>query len=215
MTSKVVSYKDLFAEFISASDLLESQLVEQLHEEIGSDLMALKLKLSASELIDDVKVDLDEKISGLLGKIKNLANQFYPSALDELGLISALRSCVRRLNHFSNVTVEFNENNTSSAGIHLDRQRQLYYIVEEVLIKVIEESNENKIMLTMTKTDEFFNISITDTQDICQTILTNENFLTDLGIQKMYSRLNKMDAQIICEMNNNEPAIKISTRNDK
>lgn len=213
MTSKVVSYKDLFAEFISASDLLESKIVEQLHEEIGSDLMALKLKISASELIEEVKSEFDQNINGLLKKIKNLSNQFYPSALDELGLLGALRSSARSFDKFSKVSIRLAENNIDILRISIDRQRQLYYIIEEILIKVIDDSNKNIIQIKLNESNENFVVAITDDQQVCKTILTNENFLSDLGIQKMHSRLNKLNAQISCEDLHDGPSLKIVTQN--
>lgn len=215
MTSKVVSYKDLFAEFISASDLFESKIVEQLHEEIGSDLMALKLKLSASNLKDNVKGEFDESINGLLIKIKNLTNQFYPVALDELGLLAGLRSCVRRFNRFTNVSVELIEKFEPRLCLPLEGQRQLYYIIEELLIKIIDNSSENSIFVTVDESFGLLTIVVHDSQRVCQTILSNENFLSDLGIQKMHSRLNKMAATIVCEQINNEPKIKIIARNEE
>ena len=215
MTSKVVSYKELFAEFISASDLFESKIVEQLHEEIGSDLMALKLKLSASNLTEKIKGEVDENINGLLLKIKNLSNQFYPVALDELGLLAALRSCVRRFNRFTNITVQLVEKFEPCLEMPLEGQRQLYYIIEELLIKIIEDSDQNSIFITVDESFGLVTVIIHDSQHICQTILSNEGFLSDLGIQKMHSRLNKMAATIVCEQINKAPKIKIIARNEE
>ena len=162
MTSKVVSYKDLFSEYISAIDLQESKLVEQLHEEIGSDLMALKLKLSASDMIDEMKSDIDEKINALLLKIKDLTNQFYPTSLDELGLIGALKTYVRKCDQKHGVQVNLLDNNKSELCLSIDHQRQLYYIVEEILVKIIDNSVENTISLSIIQFDNDTELSISD-----------------------------------------------------
>lgn len=213
MTSKVVSYKKLFSEFISASDLLESKIVEQLHEEIGSDLMALKLKLSASDLMEEVKNDVDDKINCLLMKIKELSNQFYPAALDELGLKGALRACVRKCNHFSNVTVNFKEVEKADLSMPIETQRQLYYITEEILLKIIDQSKDNAIEIEMNEFERDFELKIADKENISRTILTNEVYLTDLGIQKMHSRIASINAKILYQDADHEPKIKILVTN--
>ena len=76
-------------------------IARELHDEVGQSLTATRINLrdlaqqAAETPLHKQLTDTEELISELLGKVRQMSLDLHPSVLDDLGLVPALRWCVR------------------------------------------------------------------------------------------------------------------------
>lgn len=89
---------------VSAKEEERRRLRRDLHDGLGPKLAAVGLKLDATKVMIDTRpgeakrvlTDVREDIRGTIDDIRRLVYELRPPALDELGLVGALRECVDR-----------------------------------------------------------------------------------------------------------------------
>ena len=104
----------ILTQLVSAQEAERSRVARELHDQLGQQLTALRLKLESlkggagkrEQLEADVNQLLD-LTSQLDSDVDFLAWQLRPVALDDLGLADALRVYVRQWSDHVNIATEF------------------------------------------------------------------------------------------------------------
>ena len=84
-----------------AQEAERREIARELHDEIGQSLTATRINLrdlgqqTTSAPLQERVAATEEIISELLGKVRQMSLDLHPSVLDDLGLVPALRWCVR------------------------------------------------------------------------------------------------------------------------
>ncbi|MBD3225733.1 MAG: PAS domain S-box protein [Caldithrix sp.] len=132
-----------------------ANIARELHDELGQILTALKMDLSmlgedieesdqmnARKVIRELQ-DMEELVGSTIKNIRKLITELRPEALDNLGLISALRWHCEELNNKSNIHIEFK---TDLDELEMDRERAIaiYRIAQEALTNVNRHSKARR-----------------------------------------------------------------------
>ena len=108
-------------------------IAQELHDEVGQSLTALKLRLQVAEPSEQV-VQARGLVDELLTRVSNLSLDLRPAMLDDLGLLPALVWLFERYSKQTNVKVEF---------AHTGLDGRMSPIVETAAFRIVQEALTN------------------------------------------------------------------------
>ena len=157
------------SQIIKAQEQERKRIARELHDETSQVLTSLLISLAVLEEsittqeARDRITETRQLAHQTLRAIRNLSIDLRPSALDDLGLLPALRWYVKEYQQKTNIEVEFH-----TAGFK-DRQRlspemetALYRIVQESLTNVAKHAQAHKVTIMLQEEDAAVNATITD-----------------------------------------------------
>ncbi len=157
------------SQIIKAQEQERKRIARELHDETSQVLTSLLISLAVLEEsittqeARDRITETRQLAHQTLRAIRNLSIDLRPSALDDLGLLPALRWYVKEYQQKTNIEVEFH-----TAGFR-DRQRlspemetALYRIVQESLTNVAKHAQAHKVTIMLREENDAVNATITD-----------------------------------------------------
>lgn len=155
------------SQIINAQEQERKRIARELHDETSQMLTSLLISLAileksvTTQQASDRIADTRKLAHQTLRAIRNLSIDLRPSALDDLGLLPALRWYLKEYQQKCAIEVEFNE-----SGFHerlpAEMETVLYRIVQEALTNTARHSNARKVVITMKEDREAVYATITD-----------------------------------------------------
>ncbi|MFD9717161.1 sensor histidine kinase [Streptomyces sp. NPDC059076] len=141
------------ARALSAQEGERRRIAQELHDEVGQTLTAvlLELKRVADQAPDSVRVELlhvQETTRGSLDEIRRIARRLRPGVLDELGLVSALRSLVNEVPSHGGLTVG-RRLQMDLPELGKDVELVLYRVAQESLTNTVRHARASHVELTL------------------------------------------------------------------
>jgi PAS domain S-box-containing protein len=148
--------RELLQQLVTAQEGERHRLARELHDQMGQHLTALGLGL---KVVKDVTPDTSparerlqqlQELADLMGKeVHQLALELRPTALDDLGLHTALGNYVEAWSERSRVEVDFH-----STGLDGDRlvpplETALYRVAQEALTNVLKHAQARRVSLIL------------------------------------------------------------------
>jgi signal transduction histidine kinase len=136
------------------------RIARELHDQMGQNLTALNVGLKS--LLDD------QSRSGLGSRVQHLqelatqtardlhrvAVELRPAALDDLGLVKAIRALIETWSTRYRIDVDFEAGQYNAAGISSEIETILYRIIQEALNNVAKHSGATRVALVLRRTEE-------------------------------------------------------------
>ena len=155
------------SQIINAQEQERKRIARELHDETSQVLTSLLISLAileesvTTQEARDRIADTRKLAHQTLRAIRNLSIDLRPSALDDLGLLPALRWYVKEYQQKCAIEVEF------SAPGFKDRlppemETALYRIVQEALTNTARHSNAKKVVITMREDGDTVYATIAD-----------------------------------------------------
>lgn len=155
------------SQIINAQEQERKRIARELHDETSQMLTSLLISLAILEKSVTTQeasnriADTRKLAHQTLRAIRNLSIDLRPSALDDLGLLPALRWYLKEYQQKCAIEVEFNE-----SGFHerlpAEMETVLYRIVQEALTNTARHSHACKVVITMKEDREAVYATITD-----------------------------------------------------
>ncbi|TAL62474.1 MAG: tetratricopeptide repeat protein, partial [Bacteroidetes bacterium] len=186
-----------FKEVVDAEEKERRRIAQELHDGLGQLLSIVKLNVSALENLmdEESKTPFINSLSLLdtaCDEVRSISHNMMPSVLIRLGLLSALRELVRKINESKQLTVnmeaDFNDRLSDSAEI------AIYRIVQEVLNNIIKHAHAKTVAVTLHKSGEDFFIEISDDGRGFDTSLIEKS--EGIGWKNIYSRAAIMNGTV-------------------
>ncbi|HTI14579.1 MAG TPA: HAMP domain-containing sensor histidine kinase [Dictyobacter sp.] len=155
------------AQIINAQEEERKRVARELHDETSQVLTSLLISLAIlEESITSQEArkriaDTRQLAHQTLRAIRNLSLDLRPSALDDLGLLPALRWYIKEYQQKFPITVEFQTTGIKER-LSAELETVLYRIVQEALTNVARHSGANKVCVILTEKDHTIDASITD-----------------------------------------------------
>ena len=155
------------SQIINAQEQERKRIARELHDETSQVLTSLLISLAileesittqeARERIADTR----KLAHQTLRAIRNLSIDLRPSALDDLGLLPALRWYVKEYQQKCSIEVEFAA--TGFKGrLPAEMETALYRIVQESLTNTARHANAHKVVITMREDEDMVFATIAD-----------------------------------------------------
>jgi signal transduction histidine kinase len=152
---------------VSAKEEERRRLRRDLHDGLGPKLAALGLKLDAAHALVDTRPDASKDVLGkvrddirtTIDDVRQLVYGLRPPALDELGLIGALRDCAGR---FDTPRIAVEAPQEDLPPLPAAAEVAAYWIVNEALTNVVRHARASRCVVEVCLAQAALHIAIRD-----------------------------------------------------
>lgn len=165
---KALRDKEMLQRIVGAQEDERKRIARDLHDELGQQLTALRLKLeSIRKTCEDTelcgKIDETQMIAKSIDNgVDFLAWELRPAALDDLGLFAALDKYVKEWSHHSGVTAELLASRLKRARFAPEVETNLYRITQEALNNAHKHASARRAEVMLEKRGEQIVLIIED-----------------------------------------------------
>src|SRR5215467_12914808 len=201
------SREALRRQLLNAQEEERRRIARELHDQMGQNLTALNFGLRSlaegapsSDSIRELVRPLQELAAQTARDLHRIALELRPSALDDLGLLKAVRNLVEMWGRHSQIETDFEPGNYDPAGISSEIETTLYRVIQEALNNAAKHSWANHVSVLLSRTPEQVQAIIED--DGCGFDIATEFRARDtghLGLVGMKSRLSRIAGQLRVE----------------
>ena len=148
---------ELLRQLVKAQEDEQRRISRELHDQMGQSLAALLLGLkslkdsvrekSATESIQRLQ-DITNRIAD---EIHGLIRELRPTALDDLGLQTALTNFLDEWSERSNIAIDFHCNGLLNQRLGSQLESTIYRIVQEAINNVIKHANARNVSIILEK----------------------------------------------------------------
>jgi signal transduction histidine kinase len=150
--------RDALRRVVGAQELERRRLARELHDETGQSLTSVLLGLRAIEesaTPEETRTALERArrtVVQTLQDVRRLAVELRPKALDDFGLVPALRRLAEAFSEQTGIHVEV-ESNIGDERLPNEVETALYRIVQEALTNVVKHARASNVSVLVTRKD--------------------------------------------------------------
>lgn len=159
--------RDALRRAVLAQEVERRRLARELHDETGQALTSILLGLAVverAESLDDARAaaaDLRELVVSTLQDVRRLAVELRPSALDDFGLVPALRRLGQTVREGSRLDVQV-EARLGDERLEPELETAVYRIVQEALTNAVKHADARHVSVVLTRKNEMVSVVIED-----------------------------------------------------
>jgi signal transduction histidine kinase len=160
--------REQFAQVTAAQEEERQRIARELHDGLGPTLAGLNIRLLTIHrqleredhpLAAEVK-QMAEHAQVSIRDIRRLIHDLRPVALDELGLVPALREYLSRCQHEHGLSIEFAADNGERLPAALETA--LFRITQEAVNNVVRHAQAGLVQVALNRREDHINLSIVD-----------------------------------------------------
>ncbi|SDX85367.1 MULTISPECIES: PAS domain-containing sensor histidine kinase [Salimicrobium] len=154
--------KEMATRILSVQEEEKRRLSRELHDGIGQNLYSLLIGLQrlqqegTTPLVDS----MEEEVSSIIQKVRDISWELRPSTLDELGLIPAIRSFVNR--HREAYGMEANFRTTLTTRLDPETETAIYRIVQESMTNARKYAGVEEVKVEIEENLDYISLVIRD-----------------------------------------------------
>jgi signal transduction histidine kinase len=154
------------ASVIEGQEKERKKIARELHDGLGQKLTALKfhiegVKGAASKKEKERLEDIRKMLYDTIGEVRRISFNLMPSALNDFGIVPALKHLSEQVSKSSDVDVIF-VNNSTIERLNKTVEINLYRIVQEALNNAIKYSEADQINISLDNNGDRFKILVAD-----------------------------------------------------
>ena len=161
--------REMMGRLVEAQEAERNRIARDLHDHLGQQLTALRLKLESlkSKVVSDPHLAAEvaatqEYASRIDLDINYLAWELRPTELDQLGLTDPLRSFVREWSTTYGIAAEFHSLKDKNGRFDPALETNLYRIVQEGLNNILKHADANNVSVLLDQRDDLLVLIIED-----------------------------------------------------
>jgi len=192
--------RHLLNSIIEVREKEQKRIALELHDDVGSALNHIKMKLSKKDVDETLLAETRELLREVVGHIRDISNDLLPPVLNELGLNGAIRNLCRRLSESGKIKLECIADTHKEEMLTPDIKLAIYRITQELLNNIFKHSNATEVNVVVEQTPHNYTLIIEDNGD--GFIPPQElNFQSkSLGLKNLASRVQQIDAELKYEL---------------
>lgn len=138
LAARTVELEQLTRLLLRAQEDERRRIARELHDEAGQVLTAVKIELDL-----DGHHDAGARVGRALAQVRDLSNLLRPSALDDLGLVPALRALAADVSQRSRLQVDLEIN--CAQPIAPDTEVVIYRVMQEALTNAVRHARATRV----------------------------------------------------------------------
>lgn len=183
---------------IDTQEIERKRLSEDLHDEMGALILALKLsnhQLLYNDAANELQKRIDENeklIEQIAERVRQVSHNLLPPSLRKGHLESAFEALCTLFRENTDINIRYKRTN-AECQIPTGDQVSLYRVVNEWFSNIVKHAKAKNILLDFHKNSSNYILIISDDGidfDYDKSLITS----TGLGLMSMRGRLNKMNA---------------------
>jgi signal transduction histidine kinase len=160
---------EVLHQLVTVQEDERQRIARDLHDQLGQQLTALRLKLGFLRKICDgdseleLQVNETQKIARQLDSdVDFLAWQMRPTALDDLGIAAALEHYVQQWSKHFNIPAEFDAKRFGKTPLAPESETNLYRIAQETLNNIYKHAQARGVSVFLERRDNFAVLIVED-----------------------------------------------------
>ena len=150
--------KDLADKLDSSIESVKKTVSQELHDDIGHSLMALKLKASLDEVNND---DILAGIITVYEKVRELSRELRPADIGKLGLVGSIQSLINNITNTSGIKGTFDYYGKEvKAGENI--AICILRVTQEALSNIVKHSKASEFTIGLKAKEEMIELIIAD-----------------------------------------------------
>lgn len=165
---EIAEREQLRRKLLQAQEEERRRIARELHDQMGQNLSALNVGLkslvnpqSRADLGNQVQ-RLQELAAQTARDLHRVAVELRPAALDELGLVKAIRALADPWSMRYGIDVDFEAGQYQPAGISSETETVLYRIIQEALNNVAKHSGAKHVALVLSRSADHVQVIVED-----------------------------------------------------
>lgn len=194
--------KELLNSIIEVREKEQKRISVELHDNVGSSLTAIKMKLTKSELGEKDLEAVRAQLKDLVKQIRDISYDLLPPVLNEYGLSGAIENLCRRIAEQTGTDIKCH---IASAQIGLfkpDVELAFYRITQELLNNILKHAQAKSINIYAGVKDNYYEIVIEDDGNGFIPPKKLDFQSRSLGLKNIASRIQQLNASIKFELIN-------------
>lgn len=196
----------LLAQVLSAQEDERKRIARELHDDTSQSLTSLMVELKAAEnatSLAEIKprlAQLRSLVHQTLQAVHNMAIELRPNALDDLGLVAALRKYVADFISKNGIHVDLQVGEAARRRFPADMETAAYRITQEALANVVRHANARNISIVVDFQDSVFTLIVEDDGvgfDLSEASRSSPEHR--LGLFGMYERASLVGGRLVIE----------------
>jgi PAS domain S-box-containing protein len=155
---RTIELQKLSGQLLQIQDVERRRLARELHDDLGQQLLGLKMMLPETAGNENFRTQLDTTIS----TVRNLSYLLHPPLLDETGLRAALHWYVEGLEKRSNIQISLVITPPIFPRLAPDIETTIFRVVQESLTNVYRHANSKSARVEVDKGAETVIVRIRD-----------------------------------------------------
>jgi PAS domain S-box-containing protein len=194
----------LGGQLIAAQEKERSHIARELHDDICQRLAMLSLRIekvtkgwgSGQMPVGDQLEQIWQQCSDLTGDVQALSHELHPSLLDNLGLVTAVKSFCREFSEQSGAVVEFADKNIPES-LPREVSLSLFRVVQEALHNAAKHSRSKQFEVNLQGKPDGLELEISD-KGVGFDVTSVKN-TEGLGLVSMRERIHLLNGTISIE----------------
>lgn len=195
--TEILQQKQLLNAVIESQELERKRIGQDMHDEIGGNLSAIKLMLNAlkpqSDLSQDLITPAKELIDQMITEVRHIAHELSPPGLAMFGLFTTLEGFVSIINNTGQIDVNITYDGiTEERLLNEQKELALFRVITQLIANTLKHANATHIDLAFTVIDQKLSINYKDNGKGFDVALLDKK--EGMGMQNIKSRLQMIDA---------------------
>jgi signal transduction histidine kinase len=191
--------RDLFNSVMQAKEQEKKRISEELHDDIGSRLNALRMVLKKKGSVD--LKGIDEQLIQISKRVRVLSNELIPPTLQATGLMRSLRELISGIDRTGILSTSCQIEVLDDVRYTDEINLSIYRIIQELLNNIIKHASASAVQLSAHKSGDKLSIELVDNGS---GFLPTRSDLTskqdNLGLKNIASRSQYINAHIQFEL---------------
>lgn len=155
LASRTADLEQLTRLLLRAQEDERRRIARELHDEAGQVLTAVKIELDL-----DGHQEAGARVGRALAQVRDLSNLLRPSALDDLGLVAALRALVDDVSQRSRLHVDLDINCTNQ--MPPETEVVIYRVMQEALTNTVRHARATSVRASVVTRDRRVVLTVED-----------------------------------------------------
>jgi signal transduction histidine kinase len=193
---EALKQKSIIETILTTKEAEQRRIAHELHDEVGSQLTILRMKLIHLGIDEEIKKDLKEELSLLSSSIKRISNEMLPSILAEFGLEKALKNLVKNLNETKKTNFRIESFLTQPLYLNPSTMHSFYLLIKELLTKIQKHSDAKEACISLRNVNDNLHIVIQDDGKPFQPEIYQATDNLSLGLNTINGRILSLKAKM-------------------
>lgn len=165
---QMIQKKQLVKYVTEAHEKERKMIAQELHDGIAQSIFSLMLELRQLKVLADQKAviaqveKMDGHFSEVLREIKQMAIDLRPTALDDLGLLPALKILLHRMEETTGIQIQFHAEISKDFSFSDAASTVIYRVVQESLTNCVKYAGVQEVFIWLVEEDQQLKIVILD-----------------------------------------------------
>lgn len=188
--------RQLLNSTIEVREKEQKRIALELHDDIGSTLNGIKMKLSKRDITELEIADVRNLLKDVVKQVRDISHDLLPPVLNELGLNGAIKNLCRRFMEQTAITVEYDIPFTKFEGLKQEEELAIYRIVQELLNNIAKHARAKNVEVNIITTAKSYQVVISDDGIGFTPPAKHDVSTTSLGLKNIASRVQQINAQL-------------------